>query len=189
LLNCTRSTREPQQEQPFLYSTGLRLAWVTDIHLNFVSPADRAAWYTTLAGQKLDALLVGGDIGEADPVGRLLTEMESAVGVPIYFVLGNHDFYRSSIAATRAAVSRLATNSARLRWLSGSGVVSLTSTVALVGHDSWADGRLGNFFESQVTLNDYVLIQELRFRNKPLLFEKLNALGDEAAAFLESRTA
>ncbi len=98
----------------WLYTTGLRIAWLTDIHLNFVSPHDRAGWYANLAGQKLDALLVGGDIGEADSVARFLTEIESALGVPIYFVLGNHDFYRSSIAATRATVSRLAAASPRL---------------------------------------------------------------------------
>ncbi|MGO9261086.1 MAG: metallophosphoesterase family protein [Bryobacteraceae bacterium] len=92
----------------------MRIAWLTDIHLNFVSPHDRAGWYANLAGQKLDALLVGGDIGEADSVARFLTEIESALGVPIYFVLGNHDFYRSSIAATRATVSRLAAASPRL---------------------------------------------------------------------------
>jgi predicted MPP superfamily phosphohydrolase len=165
----------------------LRIAWLTDIHLNFVSPHDRAGLYANLAGQKLDALLVGGDIGEADSVARFLTELESALAFPIYFVLGNHDFYRGSIAATRAAVSRLAAVSPRLRWLSEMGVISLTATAALVGHDSWADGRLGNFFQSEVMLNDYLLIQELRCFDRQLLFERLNALGDEAAAIIESR--
>lgn len=66
-------------------------------------------------------------------------------------------------------------------------VIPLTETTALVGHDSWADGRLGDFFGSQVMLNDYVLIQELRCSNKQECYMKLNALGDEAAEFLESR--
>jgi len=46
----------------------LRLGWLTDIHLNFVSLAKREEFYLTLCDQKLDALLLGGDIGEADSV-------------------------------------------------------------------------------------------------------------------------
>jgi Icc protein len=118
---------------------------------------------------------------------RLLAEMECALRVPIYFVLGNHDFYGSSIAAVREMVSRETAASRCLRWLSQSDVVPLTETCALVGHDSWADGRLGDFFSSDVLLNDYVLIQDFHHLGKNELYAKLNALGDEAAEFLEGQ--
>jgi hypothetical protein len=36
-------------------------------------------------------------------------------------------------------------------------------------------------------LNDYVLIKDLSGLNKPKLLERLNALGDEAAGFLEGQ--
>ena len=73
--------------------------------------------------------------------------------------------------------------------LSARGVVPLTGDTALVGHDSWADGRLGDFFRSEVMLNDYALIAELRGLNKGERYAKLNALGDEAAEFLGNHTA
>jgi Icc protein len=57
----------------------------------------------------------------------------------------------------------------------------------LVGHDAWADGRLGDFFRSEVLLNDYLLISELQGQEKPERYAQLNALGDEAAGFLERR--
>ncbi|HVP48816.1 MAG TPA: metallophosphoesterase [Bryobacteraceae bacterium] len=166
----------------------MRLGWLTDIHLNFVSLAKREEFYLTLCHQHLDALLLGGDIGEADSVLQFLAEMEQALSVPIYFVLGNHDFYGASIAAVRESVSRETVRSSRLQWLSNQGVIPLTDTTALVGHDSWADGRLGDFFMSDVLLSDYFLIEELRCEDKQERYEKLNALGDEAAEFLESRT-
>jgi 3',5'-cyclic-AMP phosphodiesterase len=165
----------------------LRLGWLTDIHLNFASLPKRKAFYQNLLDQNLDALLLGGDIGEADSVPRFLAEIEQALHAPIYFVLGNHDFYGSSIAVVRKTISRQAAASPWLHWLSENGVIPLTGTTALVGHDSWADGRLGDFFGSDVMLNDYLLIQELRCSNKQERYTKLNALGDEAAEFLESR--
>jgi len=166
----------------------LRIGWLTDLHLNFVPPRKRAAFYSKLRRQRLDAVLLGGDVGEAGSVTQLLAEIENGLKMPIYFVLGNHDFYGGSIAAVRDAVKRQAAASPWLRWLPASGVVPLTATTALVGHDSWADGRLGDFFRSEVLLNDYLLIAELRGRKKKERYAQLNALGDEAAEFLEGRT-
>jgi Icc-related predicted phosphoesterase len=169
------------------YTIGLRIGWLTDLHLNFVSPPERTAFYSQLRARNLDAILLGGDIGEADSVTQFLAEIESALQMPIYFVLGNHDFYRGSIAAVRDAVARQAAASRWLRWLPASGVVPLTDSTALAGHDSWADGRLGDFFRSEVLLNDYLLISELSGQGKRERYAQLNALGDEAAEFLERR--
>lgn len=165
----------------------MRLGWLTDLHLNFVPPRARSEFYSRLKAEKLDAVLLAGDIGEAESVSEFLDEIADALRVPVYFVLGNHDFYRGSIGAVRKAVARQAARSQWLHWLSTSGVVRLTRQTALVGHDSWADGRLGDFFGSDVLMNDYLLIAELRGEDKGERFAKLNVLGDEAAAFLEDR--
>ena len=101
----------------------MRAGWVTDPHLNFLRPLERAAFYARLRDQNLDVLLLGGDIGEADSVGYFLSELESELSIPIYFVLGNHDFYRSSIREVRAAIAEQAAGSSRLHWLPTSGVV------------------------------------------------------------------
>jgi Icc protein len=165
----------------------MRLGWLTDVHLNFVRLADRAELYARLRAEKLDTLLIGGDIGEADSVSYFLSEIENALNMPIYFVLGNHDFYRGSIRAVRSSIATLAAASRRLHWLPACGVVPLTAETALVGHDSWADGRVGDFFRSQVMLNDYVLIEELRTPDKQKRYEMLNALGGEAAEYLDAQ--
>ena len=169
------------------YTIVLRIGWLTDIHLNFVSPRKRAAFYSQLRERNLDAILLGGDIGEADSVTQFLAEFESELRMPTYFVLGNHDSYRGSIAAVRDVVARQAAASRWLRWLPATGIVPLTETTALAGHDSWADGRLGDFFRSEVLLNDYLLISELRGQEKRERYAQLNALGDQAAEFLERR--
>ena len=102
-------------------------------------------------------------------------------------MLGNHDFYGGSIAAVRERVAQVAAASKWLHWLPSTGVVRLTPSCALIGHDSWADGRCGDFFRSEVRLNDYVLIEEFRGAGKQERYAKLNALGDEAAEYLQVR--
>jgi hypothetical protein len=42
-----------------------RLAWCTDIHLNFVEPPVVEAFLASLAAIETDAFLIGGEIGEA----------------------------------------------------------------------------------------------------------------------------
>ena len=67
-------------------------------------------------------------------------------------------------------------------YLTQTGVVALTEETGLVGHDGWADGRLGDYARSEVLLNDYLLIEELSGLNMDDRLERLHALGDEAAA-------
>jgi 3',5'-cyclic-AMP phosphodiesterase len=162
-----------------------RLAWATDVHLNFLSPEELAAFAAALAASEADAILITGDIAEAPSLRRLLTNVAQAVRRPIYFVLGNHDFYHGSIADVRALAADLSATSPWLRWLPAIDPVELAEDTILVGHDGWADGRLGNYERSSVMLNDYLLIEELSGLDKDRRLAALHRLGDEAAAHLE----
>jgi 3',5'-cyclic AMP phosphodiesterase CpdA len=169
----------------------MRLAWLTDLHLNFVKDEYRTALLVqAIEAARADAVLVGGDTGEADSFAEYLEVLNIGVALPTYFVLGNHDYYRGSIAGVRAASRILSQQSDMLHWLPASGVVPLSEETALVGHGGWGDGRAGSFLQSDVVLNDYLLIDELRvthdFPNSDRvltqqLLENLQALGDEAA--------
>ena len=76
-------------------------------------------------------------------------------------MLGNHDFYRGSIPKTRQEVAEVAQESRHLEYLTASGVIELTPKTAIIGHDGWADGRLGDYENTEVILNDHLLIAEL----------------------------
>jgi len=163
----------------------MRLAWLTDIHLNFVRSELRRQFYSAIEQGQPDAVLIGGDIAEAPDVVECLHEIESAIDKPIYFVLGNHDFYRSSIADVSARVSSVATPN--LVWLTGSGVQLLNDSIALIGDDGWADGRLGNYAASTLFLNDFLLIGEFAELNKAERLVLLNELADAAAARIRTK--
>lgn len=182
---------KPQTNHIHGGKTGMRLAWLTDIHLNFVEDDGERRQFFESVREQSDVVAISGDIAESHVVERYLREMEEVLQRPILFVLGNHDFYRGSIVRTREAVSKLAAESEYLIYLTASGVVQLTPGTAIIGHDGWADARLGDFENSDVMLNDYFLIEELRNRKDDFVLDKkelrdlLNGLGDEAGRHFE----
>ena len=161
-----------------------RVAWITDIHLNFL-PVERArAFLAELASLRLDVLLIGGDIAEAQDVADFLIRIDAALGIDIYFVLGNHDFYYGSVREVRQAVAEVCQEHPRLHYLSISEPLPLAVDVSLVGHDGWGDGRVGDYAASTILLHDYQLISELAGLSKAARRDRLGALGDEAAAHI-----
>ncbi len=162
-----------------------RLAWATDVHLNFLAAQGMDAFVEALQREEPDAVVITGDIAEAPTLDPLLSLLAAELKTPIYFVLGNHDYYRGSIPRVRAVVTELSRRSPWLAWLPAAGVVSLQPDVALIGVDGWADGRLGDYARSPVELNDYVLIAELAGLDRAARLTRLNQLGDAEAARLE----
>ena len=139
-----------------------------------------------MVDEEPDAVLIGGDISEAPDLAQHLKEMARRLERPIYFVLGNHDFYRSSFEQVHSIARRLSQDEEHLTWLTEGGVVELTVHTALVGHDGWTDARFGDFENSDVILNDYFLIDDLSGLGRSALRNKLQSLGDAAAASVQA---
>jgi 3',5'-cyclic-AMP phosphodiesterase len=158
-----------------------KLAWVTDIHLNFLSIGETFEFYDKINKESPDILLVGGDIAEAPSIIASLEELSVIVEAPIYFVLGNHDYYRGSFTKVKKKVEELVLKTEGLHWLDLEQTVQLTEEVGLIGHGSWADGRYGDYSRSFVQLSDYVYIEDFSSLSKNQILKKLNKLGDEAA--------
>jgi predicted phosphohydrolase len=166
-----------------------RLAWTTDIHLNFLSSAEIDTWLQSIhTSNKPDALLITGDISEGDKLADCLSRMVTQLDIPIYFVLGNHDYYRSSIDCVRANVKKVCAEHDKLHALAQSGVITLADDIALVGHGGWSDGGYGDFLNSPIVLNDYLLIQDLAVcaLDLPKLLVEIQALGKEAGEHLRN---
>jgi predicted MPP superfamily phosphohydrolase len=162
------------------------LSWLTDPHLNFLRPPVMEAFSDHLADSCSDALIISGDIAEAPSILPLMDILDRKLGCPIYFVLGNHDYYRGSITDTRDRVRTWSRQSRRTRWLPDIGVTSLTEETALIGHGSWSDGRVGDFMGSSVWINDYRYIHELTCNTRNEVHRRIMELGDEAADYLET---
>ena len=140
----------------------MRLAWATDLHLNFVDDENMAAFLAEVQRADIDAIAICGDTGESDSIGPFLIRLAESIERPVHFVLGNHDFYHGSIADTRQSIRSLAASHHHLTYLSTSGPIELTATMAVVGHDGWGDARRGDFYGTNVIVGDVKYIEELK---------------------------
>jgi predicted phosphohydrolase len=157
-------------------------AWVTDPHLDFLRPDPLRAFAARLGALAVDGLFLTGDIANAPRLLSTLAFLDAATPYPLYFVLGNHDYYGGSIRDVRASLAGW--SGPGCYWMPASGLIALSDTVALIGHGGWGDGRVGDFMASRIMLNDYVRIEELSGCSQAARFERLKALGDEAADYL-----
>ena len=158
-----------------------RFVWLTDIHLNFLPVHAVDEFLAGLAAERFDGVLLGGDIAEATDLGEYLELIDERLQTEIYFVLGNHDYYFGSIGPVREHVRRLCAVHPRWHYLSESGPLGLAHAVGLVGHDGWADARLGNYEKSIVSMQDFYVIGDFVDLGKAARLPRLHALGDEAA--------
>jgi predicted MPP superfamily phosphohydrolase len=159
--------------------------WLTDIHLEFSTNKEAAAFVRHLTLKGLDGLFVTGDISTANQIEGHLQLFEELYKAPVYFVLGNHDYYGGEIESVRSNVQKVCRRSRWLHWLPASGVVPLNDNTCLIGHDGWADGRLGNYKGSKVLLNDYLKIQNFVQAGDVGRLALLNSLGDQAASYIQ----
>jgi predicted phosphohydrolase len=160
------------------------LAWAADLHLEFLSPGKFDLFLQSLRDVQADGLLICGDISTSPRLRQNLIAL-STIGKPIYFVCGNHDYYRGSFDETTAMTKATCREYRALRWLSQGEIIPLTPRAALLGHDGWGDGRAGLGVRSTIGMNDFVLIEDLRILDRGQLFTKLEALGRGSARYAD----
>ncbi|MFO0693901.1 MAG: metallophosphoesterase [Polyangiales bacterium] len=165
------------------------LSWATDVHLDFLEDDERRAFARSVAATGCEGLLLTGDISDHRALARHLVELADAIDAPVWFVLGNHDYYHGSVASGREAVRALARRFTRLVWLHDADVLTLRPDVALVGVDGWGDARLGAPDTTPILLNDFRLIEELAWLSIDARNAALRAFGDESARVLERKLA
>lgn len=163
----------------------MKCLWATDIHLDHCNEDTLTDFWNAMATEQPDVVLLTGDIAEGETVIPWLQRMQTAVGAPVYFILGNHDYYHSSIAWVRQQMVQFNQSQTELQWLGAAPVIALTPEWGLLGCDGWGDGRHGDFLGSTVKLKDYRLIAELAAASSAMdLWRQLQGLGDAEATYL-----
>ena len=163
----------------------MSLIWVSDIHLNFLHkmPEAREEFYIKLKESEGTSILITGDIAESQSVVMYVEEMQKSTGKPAYFVLGNHDFYGSTIKAVKASVKHL-------DYLPKA-PIELSKSTVLLGVDGWGDCRNGDYEHSTMTMSDWLYIKDLLFKyglGRQELKQALQKLADADARALKCKT-
>ena len=138
----------------------MKLAWLTDVHFDHLSPHRFDQFLQGLAGTECDAFIITGDVSDGFRVVNDIEHLCEMVERPVYFVLGNHDYYNSSTELVRRDVSSLCMRDQRAVYLPNRSYVALTEKVALVGHDCWYDAVYGDWKTSGFRMCDWVLIDD-----------------------------
>jgi predicted phosphohydrolase len=140
----------------------MKLAWATDIHLDCVGNVEQHLSALSLAAHRCDAVILSGDISVGPSITTHLRMLEDALEKPIYFVLGNHDYYFSDIMGTRRSVVDACKFMSYPRYLGNVPFIKLDKKTALVGSDGWYDGFNGNVETSDFIMNDWLRIEDFR---------------------------
>ena len=79
----------------------VKIAWITDVHLDWIDqPWKRDELVRSIRADAPDAVVLTGDVADGVETARYLQFLESELRLPIYLVLGNHEFYGRSIWST-----------------------------------------------------------------------------------------
>jgi len=165
----------------------LRLVWTTDLHLNSVPINAWEQWVRQISVQKADGLVITGDISEGDDVVPQLQRIADHINLPVYFILGNHDFYGSTFQATRQNVIHACRASSQLHYLTDLSALPISAATYLLGEDGWADGTVGNYEESTIHLNDFERIGDFKASGQFTWKQKLHDIGSESAKRLRTK--
>lgn len=138
----------------------MKLGFATDIHLDAIRKYDQKGYPDQrLAGERLaeghDALVVTGDISTGEKFKAHFRAFCAGAKVPVYFVLGNHDFWDAPESDVRATAATFP------GYLDTAGVVELTPGAALVGRSGWYDTLSGHPNESRIEVDDWLRTSRL----------------------------
>jgi Icc-related predicted phosphoesterase len=176
----------------------MKLLWTTDIHLDHLKlPRIQEFCRNLLKPQNPDAIVITGDLSNSKMLFHHLLVLEKEMDpVPVFFVLGNHDYYDGSIKDIRVILkerySYTESDKKELSkgayWLGSSGIIPLVDSTALIGHDGWYDGGYANWFKSKLGMLDYEVIKELDSNSCPvkeLRFDALQKIAWESANYIK----
>jgi predicted MPP superfamily phosphohydrolase len=168
-----------------------RFVWTSDIHLDFLDEQRIIAFANKLIESNPDGILISGDISTADKVTYHLSILERVVQRPIYFVLGNHDYYNGGIEDVRKNMKDLSNMSQHLRYMPITPYTALTQTTAVLGHDGWYDGINGDWKRSNFGMSDWVRIRDFaavsaRGYAKEQVVELAQRLSREAVVHMQN---
>lgn len=138
----------------------MKLAWYTDIHLDCVGNVQNKLFNLCELMDSVESVLITGDISIASQLIPHLSMIENAFQRPIYFVLGNHDYYGSDISSTRRSVVNACNSSSYLKYMISTPYMQLSPGVMLIGHDAWYDAFNGNPNNNQFMMNDWIRIAD-----------------------------
>jgi len=156
----------------------VKLALISDPHFDHIRDrAIRGDFKRAIRAANVGAIVMTGDIAEAGTLDSTMRWLFENVGLPVWFVLGNHDFYGSSIAETHTRARRFE------RWLGNPDLMGrgIDATTCITGVDGWYDFRAGRCERTRIAMNDWWRIQDFATLSAGGIVAASRALAEQSA--------
>lgn len=161
------------------------LLWMSDLHLDQAPTKNCRKLLRDLKTTEYDAAVITGDTAASATLPQHLEALAHACAPrPVYFGLGNHDFYGSSISATQGQIRTLCHRVSNLHHLQDHGVVWLIPNAVLIGHHGWADARCGWGNKTYVRSPDHWCIDDFRKLDQVGRFDLMAELGNASTRWI-----
>jgi 3',5'-cyclic-AMP phosphodiesterase len=143
-----------------------KLVWLTDCHLDHVAQTmgNRGIieFIDTVKAQQPDMVVITGDTSTSKLFCEHISAIEAGLRCPIYFIMGNHDYWGGSMDSLRANVKSLTQVAQQLKYMPLVSHIMIGSKTAVVGHDCWYDANVGDPMRSSFIMNDWFQIKEFQ---------------------------
>lgn len=142
------------------------LLWTTDTHFDFLDrlPSREVGikyfceYILKNENPAASGLIITGDISNGEFLCNNLKTLAENFPKPIYFILGNHDYYYSSFGEIDKKVGNLSQKINNIHWLEKGYVIH--NRLPIIGVGGWYDAYHGNV-NGGVVLNDWFEINNL----------------------------
>lgn len=112
--------------------------WLTDLHVDRLSKVQHQELINKISAAGAEQIWLTGDIGDPPFNWQFLETLLKRLDVPIYFVLGNHDYYHQSIADMRTQAWQLTCEFEHAYYLTMTHPI-VRGDMMLTGVDAWAN--------------------------------------------------
>lgn len=156
----------------------MTLAIISDPHFDHIRDrAIRGDFKRAIRAADVDAIVMTGDIAEAGTLYSAVRNIGLDTGLPVFFVLGNHDLYGGTIADVRRTARKVG------YWLGDddSIPVHITDHTCLLGVDGWYDFRVGRCENTRIAMNDWYKIHDFMPLSAGAIVAASRALAEQSA--------
>lgn len=149
------------------------IIWATDVHLNYFTDEYITNFGKTLSqSYKASGLIISGDISLGNKLERNIKTLSNAVQMPIYLVLGNHDFWYSSFNKTESLLDDICKDKSIINL--NKDFVKINDDTVITGFTGWYDCRFGTI-DKDVQMNDWIKIEDFKNQDPIILSQNRSA--------------
>lgn len=164
-----------------------KYVWYTDTHLNWALPWNKIRFVNRIKEENPAGVFLTGDISHGISIKWDLEYLAKHLDIPIYFVLGNHDYHYRKMESVHNDVTKLVYKYSNLFWLTKAPVISLNHKTALIGVEGWYDARVGDPKYLKYTLDSWVMPDFRKLPNAEARLEKFRELAYNSTIFIKNQ--